>query len=103
MRAPKQKVVLDGSWDCGNATTLPVYIIEQNYDYWYEMERADGSLSGDERPKLNDRGLIYYVRLRAIDSDPPWGVDSFGHATIEEAKRWASEKIGKQIDWALDI
>jgi len=98
MKNLSQKIVATGKWLYGGISEKPVYVIEQNYDYWFEMEKADGELEADEKPELNEDGLIYYVRFIPL-GDKPWGVSYGGQKTIEEAKAFAAVKVNGPIKW----
>ena len=95
---PTQELIQQGTWLYDGCAERPVYVIRQNYDYLYEMEKVDGEISSEDRPRLS-HGVIYYVRLRKIDGSSPWGVDSFGHDTLDEAKQWAVTTVGQPIQW----
>jgi hypothetical protein len=98
MSDPIQTIVAEGSWLYDGICEKPVYIIEQNYDYWFEMEKADGEIESGEEPELNEDGLIYYVRFAPLGGRP-WGVQYGGHKTIDEAKAYAVEKAAGPIKW----
>ena len=93
-----QRVVLTGKWLYGGASEKPVYVIEQNYDYWFEMEKSDGQLEANQKPELSDDGLIYYVRFLPLGKKP-WSIDSAGCKTLEEAKAFAVGKTNGAIEW----
>ena len=98
MREPIQTIVATGHWLYAETLEKPVYVIEQNYDYWFEMEKADGELETGEKPELNEDGLIYYVRFTPLGGKP-WSVESGGHKTLDAAKSCASEKANGPIKW----
>jgi hypothetical protein len=99
VKEPCQRIVGEGRWRYSGAVEKPVYVIEQNYDYWFEMEKADGKLATDEKPDLNWDGLLYYISFQPPEGAPPWSVDSVGCKTIAEAKAWAVEKASGPIRW----
>jgi len=97
-QTPIQKIVLTGRWLYAETAEKRVYVIEQNYDYWFEMEKVDGEIETGEKPELNEDGLIYYVRFTSI-GDKPWSVESGGHKSVDEAKAYATEKVDGPIEW----
>ena len=98
MNEPIQQIVATGSWLYAGTSEKPVYVIKQNYDYWFEMEKADGELEAGEKPELNDDGQIYYVRFNTL-GNKPWSVAYRGCKSLDEAKTFASEKANGPIKW----
>ncbi len=95
-----QSVVLSGSWLYDEAAEKRVIIIEQNYDYWYQLGVVDGDVGEDEVPELNKEGKAYYYKFSPLLSDdPPWGVDSDTYLSLEDAKKGAEDKVGQKIQW----
>ena len=76
-------------------------MISLDYDWWYELARADGQLDeGEETMEFGAGGCLYYVRFReALNPNEPTWVDSYGHRTMEEAMKAAEEKVPEEIDW----
>lgn len=98
MKEPIQQIVATGSWLYAETSEKPVYVIQQNYDYWFEMEKADGELEPGEKSELNEDGQIYYVCFTPL-GNKPWGVAYRGCKSINEAKALASEKVKGPIKW----
>ena len=98
-----QKTIIKGKWFYDNTVEKPVYIIEQNYDYWFEMAKSEGTLEKNEVPELNSDGIAFYIYL---DSelpihqivDKPIGVRG-GFLTVGEAQNYAKDLLPSQIIW----
>ena len=79
----------------------PVDIIAFDYDWWYELAKADGTLDdGQVAASLGREGCLYYARFRRAGEtiEPTW-VDSDGHQTCREAMQAAEQKVGSPISW----
>ncbi|UFS60407.1 hypothetical protein [Subtercola endophyticus] len=90
-----------GRWLYGAATYLPVDIVSLNYDFWYELAKADHQLEPDEHPTpLNAEGVLYYYRYRQA-AKPSASVcpDSIGYTEIEDAMKAAEERSPSPIQW----
>ena len=94
-----QKVVASGTWIYDNSVEMPVIIVEQNYDFWYELAAADGMLEEGEQPELNEAGLIYYGAFRGEDIGESVWVHTYGDHTIEEAKLAAEARLPSPVSW----
>ncbi|HEY3569227.1 MAG TPA: hypothetical protein VGP73_14950 [Thermoanaerobaculia bacterium] len=82
----------------------PVDIVGLDYDYWFEMSKADGDVGPEEHSTpLSVDGVLYYVRFQHAGetSEPTW-VDSGGYTTIEKAVREAEGKIAGGVQWTSD-
>ena len=93
-----QEIVASGQWMYDGAVAKPVHVVEQDYDFWFEVARADGRLEPGEAPELNDDGRAFYV-LFADPSERPWGVESIGFTTAGAAKRWAESRLSSPVSW----
>lgn len=96
------KIVRSGSWLYDNSARSPVDIVALDYDFWYEIGKADDQLeSGEEPCPLGDGGHLYYVRFRNAGSvaEPTW-VDSQSHLTVKEAIATAQERSPTPIEWS---
>lgn len=85
------QIVRSGSWLYDEQVYLPVDIVSLDFDFWYEIAKADDQLEPCEMPQPGGPdGVLYYVRFRQAGShDQQTWVDSGGHQTIEEAVRIA--------------
>ena len=94
-------ILRTGIWLYDGSIEKPVDIIGLDYDFWYELGKADELLEPGEEPEgLSPEGLLYYVRFRcAGDTTEPTSVDSPGRVTIEAAMRDAQDKVPKPILW----
>lgn len=93
------RVVRTGVWLYDGTVERPVYIVELDYDFWYEITKADGMLESGEKPVLNSEGVQYYVCFWEVPAEPPIWVDSIGHHSIELASERAQSKVPSQISW----
>ncbi len=95
------RIVKTGTWLYDGTIERPVDIIALDFDWWYEMAKADGILDADEAPmKLGHEGYLYYVRYqRAAETTEPTWVDSPGHQEVEQAMHFAEKKVIGGITW----
>ena len=94
-------IVKKGTWLYDGQIEKPVDIIALEYDFWYEIAKADGMLEPDEQPgPFGSNGELYYVRFqRALEKEGPTWVDSIGHPNIDEAIEIAKSKVTGEIRW----
>lgn len=95
-------IVRHGRWLYDNSVSLPVDIVSLNYDFWYEIGKADDQLKPGELPQpMNELGVLYYYRFRrAGDMTTPTWPDSAGYSEIEQAMLAAQEKAPSAIQWS---
>ena len=96
------KIVRHGTWLYDNAVSLPVDIVSLNYDFWYELGKADDQLEPGEAPQpMNELGVLYYYRFRhAGEMTTPTWADSAGFPEIEQAMLAAQERSPSEITWS---
>ena len=95
-----QSIASRGAWLYANEVEKEVIIIEQNYDYWYQLGVLDGDLDEDEMPQLSDQGFAYYYKFSPLlSANPPWGVDSETFLSLKDAQDGAEKKINQKIKW----
>lgn len=95
-----QRIVLKGSWLYGGTAPSPIRIVKQNYDFWYEIGKADDQLEPGEEEELNEEGTLYYVIFKACEHrEKPWWVDSHGLLDLEAAMRHAEERVQGKVTW----
>ena len=87
-----QRIVCEGTWVFPGEAPALVFVIEQNYDFWAEMDRRE--------PELNADGLAYYVLFNR-PAERPWWVESPGFASVQEAMEWAGEIVTGPITWTI--
>ena len=94
-------IVKKGTWLYDNKVEIPVDIIGLNYDWWYELAKADGMLEPNEKPMHpGPEGLIYYGRFkRAGETVEPTWVDTDGHQELEHAVEATEAKVIGEILW----
>jgi hypothetical protein len=95
------KIVKAGRWLYDGTVERPVDIVGLDFDFWFELARADGQLDEGEEPKSpGDAGLLYYVRFRSAgeESIPTW-VDSQAFTTIAAAIAEAETKTPTPVVW----
>ena len=95
------KIVRRGLWLYDGSVSMPVDIVSLNYDFWYELGKADDQLEPDEVPQpMNERGVLYYYRYRhAGETATPTWADSAGFPEIEQAMLAAQERSPSLIEW----
>lgn len=88
------KVVARGVWlyDSSVPTPVEVEVVRLDYDFWYSLGEADGTLGPDEKPCLNEDGHLFYLRLRPTAGADFWP-DSAGFSSLEEAKLSAEARV----------
>jgi len=95
-----QAPVAEGICVYGGVSEYPIYVIEQNYDYFYSMAEADGTLEDGESPCLNAEGKVYYLFFGELPESRPYAVSSMGAFTsLAEAKSWASANLPYFSRW----
>ncbi|MBK7951771.1 MAG: hypothetical protein IPK00_24155 [Deltaproteobacteria bacterium] len=94
-------VVRTGTWLYDGSVDMPVDIIGLDYDFWYQIGKADDQLEPGEEPEaLSPEGFLYYVRFRlAGDPTEPTWVDSPGRSSVDAAMRDAQGKAPSAISW----
>ena len=80
---------------------MPVDIVALDYDWSFELCRADDDDHEHEEPQpLGPDGFLYYVRFqRAGQTTTPTWVDSSGQSTIEAAMKTAHSRVPSAITW----
>jgi hypothetical protein len=78
---------------------MPVHVLELDYDFWFEIDKADGVLQKFERPALNSDGHLYYILYRGILDDSKVWVNSDGFETVELAVEHAQSRLPAPISW----
>ena len=59
------KIVQTGSWLYDDTVEMPVDVVALDYDWWYELAKADGQLEESEVPEaLGSDGFLYYARFQ---------------------------------------
>jgi hypothetical protein len=77
-----------------------VRVVQLDYETWYRIGEANGDLDADERPVLNDRRHLYYLRHKpGWNEGQPFWPDSHGFTTLEEAKAAAEATAPSPIVW----
>lgn len=98
-----QKPIIRGKWFYDNTVEKPVFIIEQNYDFWFEMAKSEGTLEKNEVPQLNSDGIAFYLFFDnelSINQivEKPIGVRG-GFLTIDETKNYAKDLLPSPVIW----
>ena len=95
------RIVRTGTWLYDQSVARPVDIVGLDYDFWYELGKADDQLEPGEKPEpLSAEGLLYYARFQHAGetSEPTW-VESPGRSSVEAAMKDAQEKSLSGITW----
>jgi len=66
-------IVARGTWTYGGIAPMPVFIIETDYDFWFEIAKADGDLEPGEQPDLNAEAACTTCRFMARETMAPSG------------------------------
>lgn len=89
-----------GEWPYDGTAPTRVLVVRLDFDFWYELAKADGTLEPDEQPVMNADGHAYYVRYR-----PGWSEgerfwpDSGGFLNLTEAKQEAEATLPGPGRW----
>ena len=92
------EIVSTGEWLYDGTAPMPVHVVRQDYDFWYELGKVDDQLEPGETPNLNSDGVAYYV----VFNDPqerPWWVESHGFDSIADAQQWAEAQLPSPVRW----
>jgi len=95
------KIVRSGSWRYDAAVDQSVDVVALDFDFWYEVGRADDALEPAEEPTpLGEGGALYYVRFgNAGRTDEPTWVDSAGYSNVADAVAFAQSRVPSPIRW----
>jgi hypothetical protein len=100
MKKHYAKEVKTGKWVYDNEVTLIVKIFRLNYDYYYEIAKADDRLESNEEPNLNKNGESYMIKWGEGEfSDKDLVTRDWGGLTLESAIKKAESKIKTDIKW----
>ena len=77
--------VLRGMWLYDQAVWRPVQLFAINYDYWYEITKADGDLEEGEQPKFNESGEQYMIAWTDCGYFDSYMQLRFGGLTVKSA------------------
>lgn len=94
-------IVRSGTWMYDDCVAMPVDIVGLDFDFWYEIGKADNDLEPGEEPgPFSAEGFLYYARFRHAGeySLPTW-VESLGHRTIDAAMNDAVAKVPGEVLW----
>lgn len=78
---------------------MPVFIIATDYDFWFQVAKADGDLEPGEQPDLNAEGRLYYLSFRCLRDDGTFWPDSVHYKSIDEAKAAGQSRVPTPIVW----
>ncbi|GJM60746.1 hypothetical protein [Persicobacter diffluens] len=98
-----EKEILSGSWLYDNLVKQTVQIFALNYDYYYEIAKADNQIEPNEKPELNENGESFMIK---------WGNGEFsvkdlcakeyGGLDLDSAIEKAERKVQGKIDWNIN-
>jgi hypothetical protein len=94
----KEREICKGRWLYGGVQAKGVIVLAINYDYYHELEKADGFDLAEETPVLNEQGEMYLLK---------WTDASFtkqeshtaGHLDLEETLALACSIVNQTIQW----
>lgn len=97
---PYQKAVAHGTCLYDGRIEYPIYVIEQDYDYFFSMYESDGMTEEGETAVLNSNGLAYYLFFGELPAARPYSVSNMGKFfSTEEAMNWAAKNISYFVRW----
>lgn len=90
------KEIKRGYWLYDGLIKKGVIINAINYDYWFEMEKANGFDMTDEEPELNENGEMYIIYwtddlFKTIRSNTDGTLEL--QSTIDKAEAIVEQKI----------
>lgn len=95
-----QVPVAEGVCVYGGVKEYPIYVIEQNYDFFHSMYEADDMLENGESPSLNAEGKVYYLFFGELPESRPYAVSSMGtFMSVTAAESWASANLPYFSRW----
>jgi len=94
-----KETIREGTWLYDESVEKPVFLVKADFDFWYEIGKADGQLEENEKEELNEDGFLYYICFRSDPNAEPGWLDSPGHKTEKEAMDWAQSKSPSPINW----
>lgn len=92
-------VVARGTWLYAHTTPMPVAIVRLDYDYWYELAKADGHLEIGDVPVVNAEGHAYYVSYSNVRDGGTFRPDSVTHLSHGDARADAQTRAPSPITW----
>jgi hypothetical protein len=93
-------IIQRGRWLYDGTVHMPATIVALDYDFWYEIGRADGDLEPGETPALNAEGRLYYVCFKSDPAAHPGWVDSQGFRDVAAARTCAERQVPSPIEWS---
>ncbi|MGN6420771.1 MAG: hypothetical protein ACTHMC_24885 [Pseudobacter sp.] len=99
----RARLIIRGQWIYGEITPMLVQIFAINYDYYYEINKADGFLDKEDKPKLNELGEQYFIAWHENDFFSWSGTIDYGGISLEEAKQGAQMLVQDRIKWDAPI
>jgi hypothetical protein len=100
MKRHTAKEVKTGEWLYDNQTPMTVKIFVLNFDYNYEIAKADGQLDEGEKPELNEEGEIYMIKWGSGDFfDNDLVTKDWGGFDLNAAIKKAQTKVNSKINW----
>lgn len=90
----KYNLVLRGQWLYDNSVHKTVQIFSIDYDYYFEIAKADGQLETAEQPILNEHGETYMIKWDDNADFNSFGPRENGGLTLHEAKHIVEGKVG---------
>jgi len=98
-RVAEAAIVARGSWTYGGVATKPVFIIATDYDFWFEVAKADGDLEPGEEPDLNAENRLYYLSFHGLRDNGTFWPDSVAYKSIEAARLAGESRVPTSIVW----
>lgn len=97
-----QRIVQSGTCLYDGRVSTGIHVVCQNWDFWHEMAEMECQLQPDEKPRLNDEGVAYYVLFGEAPKKEPYFVGSEGFSSLADARAWAEDQVPTPIRWTGD-
>ena len=97
MKYPRE--CCSGFWLYDGLIKYGVKIEALDYDYWYELEKSDGSDVSKDKPVLNSDGETFMIVWMDENMTNVISHSYAGAVNLRESKRIATEISGSTITW----
>ena len=94
------RIVAVGEWIYAGSVLMPVYIVQTDFDFWYELATADGTLEIDDVPGLDGDGQAFYVSFHGPPAGRSFWPDSETLDSITAAKATAESRLPSPVAWS---
>jgi hypothetical protein len=100
MKEIYEREVMVGQWFYDNIIPKIVKIFALNYDYNYEIAKADDQLEELEKPELNENGEMFMIKWgNGSFSDKDLVTKEYGGLDLNSAINKAENIVHGKIEW----